>query len=316
MIPSDPSQREGQRVDEWSIVRFDGRRQDVTMRLESSTALDRAALILPLPTQARFALGHDAVFDDMAEKTKPRVETKKRYKLFGAGGNEDDGGGGATEGAAPTAGAGGVEVVGTQDLGPLRVVTLRGDDAAIVETWLEDNGYEPPEGLAGAAQRYLDANWLLAAVKLRSAGGEPIRRLQPLIISFDVERPVYPLMQFPDTPAGLEARVDVVAPEPVEVQDRPMDDVPVNEPAREGRLYAGPEPNGRYLTSFRFLTGGPGSRPRDAVFVQAERRDFQQVRTVYEDVDVTGWAVAGTLVGVLLGGTIAFLIVRRRNRAA
>ncbi|MDQ5807318.1 MAG: DUF2330 domain-containing protein, partial [Actinomycetota bacterium] len=209
-----------------------------------------------------------------------------------------------------------VEVVGSQELGPLQVVTLRGEDARIVETWLEDHGFEPPEGLDAAAQRYLDRDWLLAAVRLRAAGGERLQRLQPLIMSYDTDELVYPFMQFPDTPAGLQARVDVVAPDPVDVEGRPMDDLPLSERTREGRLYAGPMPNDRYLTSFRFVSAGPGIAARDAAFVPGERRDFRQVRTVYEDVDVTGYAFAGIFAGIILGGIVAFVIVRRRNRAA
>jgi hypothetical protein len=285
MIPSDPSLRaEGLNVDEWSIVRFDGRVETITMRLESSAAFERAALIVPLPAEARFALGHDAVFDDMAERTAPRVERRKRYTFLE--GSDDDETGGPAGGAAPD---GGVEVVGSQDLGPLRVVTLRGDDAGLVRTWLSDHGFEPPEGIESLAQPYLDKGWVLAAVRLRGAGGREVRALQPLIMAFPAERAVFPMM-------GGEARVDVVTPEPVAVGGRPD----------EERLFAGPMPNGRYLTSFKALKD-------DAEFVGAERRDFQQVRYVYEEVDVTGrvLAAAGALVLLIAGGV--FLLLRRRG---
>ena len=283
MIPSDPTLRaEGLKVGEWSIVRFDGSEESITMRLESSAALERAALIVPLPDEARFALGHDAVFDDMAERTKPRVERRKRYG-FGDG----DDGGARPAGGAPDAAAG-VEVVGSEDLGPLRVVTLRGESGRLVETWLQDHGFEPPPGIAGDAQPYLDKGWVMAAVRLRGAGGRGVRKLQPLIMEFPARRPVYPMM-------GGEARVDVVAPEPVAVAGRP----------REKRLFAGPLPNDRYLTSFELRD--------DAEFVATDRRDFRPVRYVYEEVDVTGWVVGGGLASLALAAG-AVLLFRRRGR--
>ena len=52
------------------------------------------------------------------------------------------------------------------------MVTLRGDDAAAVGTWLDDQGFPTPEGLEPIAQEYLDDGWLLVAVRLRGAGGE------------------------------------------------------------------------------------------------------------------------------------------------
>jgi hypothetical protein len=284
MIPSDPSLRaEGLRVDEWSIVRFDGREEAITMRLESSAAFERAALIVPLPAEADFALGDDAVFDEMAERTAPRVERRTRHTLFGS---DDDGAQPDGGGARATAG---VEVVGSEDLGPLRVVTLRGDDGLLVKTWLQDHGFEPPEGIERAAQPYLDKGWVLAAVRLRSAGAGEVRRLQPLVMRFPAEQAVYPMM-------GGEARVDVVAPQPVAVRGRPD----------EERVFAGPMPDGRYVTTFEVTD--------DAEFVAAERRDFRQVRYVYEEVDVTGRVLAATA-GVLALVAAAIVLLVRRRRA-
>jgi hypothetical protein len=282
MIPS-----EGERdlaAGEWSIVRFDGRREVITMRLESTAAFDRAALIVPLPAEARFALGHDAVFADMAERTEPRVERRTRHTFLE--GSDDDG---ATGGGAPP-GESAVEVVGSQELGPLRVVTLRGDRGGLVETWLSDHGFEPPSGIAAQVQPYLDRGWVLAAVRLRGAGGGRVQRLQPLIMEFPARRAVFPMM-------GGEARVDVVAPHPVAVEGRPPKE----------RIFAGPMPNDRYLTSFRLVA--------DAEFVATERRDFRRVRYVTEEVDVTGrvLAIAGCLLALLAMVLVTRLRMTRRR---
>jgi hypothetical protein len=313
MIPSDPSDRaEGQRVDEWSIVRFDGAREDITMRLESSSAFSRAALIMPVPVEARFALGHDAVFDDMVERTKPKVVVKKRHHLFGSGGDDDETS--ALDGAgAARGGAGAVQVVGAQDLGPLRIVTLRGDRAQAVTTWLSDHGFESPEGLEPLAQEYLDRGWLLVAARLRAADGEELQRLQPLIISFASREVVYPL-RMSELGRPTQARVDVVAPEPLAVRGWPNDDLPLGNTTGSGRLFAGPGPNGRYLSSFRFAIRDTGYD--DPKFVATERDDFRQQIVRYEDVDVTGRVLGGAALVLALVAALVVVVRRRSARRA
>ena len=309
MIPSDPSQAEGRHVDEWSVVRFDGGREDITMRLESSTAFDRAALILPVPARAELALGHDALFDDIREQTKPKVVVRKRHHLFGAGGSDDEG---ATATRDETAG-GGVQVVDAQDLGPLRVVTLRGDDARVVGTWLSDHGFEAPEGLENIAQEYLDRHWLLVAARLRAASGEQLQKLQPLIVSFDTDEIVYPL-RMSQLALPAEARVDVVADGPVALRgDWPNRDLTEPSTSGTGRLYGGPWGGGRYLSSFRFAIDHEGLG--DPRFVATERHDFRQSIYRYEDVDVTGRVLAAFL-GALAVLALLVVVVRRRRRAA
>lgn len=310
MIPSDRADGEPRQVDEWSIVRFDGSREDITMRLESSTAFDQAALIMPVPAKATFALGHDAVFDDMRERTKPKRVRRTKHVLFGgrklSGGAEDDG--------ATAAGAGAVEVVDSQDLGPLRVVTLRGDDAGTVGTWLDDQGFPTPEGIEPIAQEYLDQDWLLVAVRIRAEGGGEIQKLQPLIISFDTPEVVYPLRMSKLAQGPTQARVDVVAPEPLAVEGWPKRDLRPTS-SGSGRLFGGPMPNGRYLTSYRFaISSGDFQEPR---FVPAERDDFRMEIVEYEEVDVTG-RVFGIGFGVLaaIALVVALLVRRRRARGA
>lgn len=304
MIPADGSG--GQRVDEWSIVEFDGRRETIAMRLESSRAFDQAALIMPLPAKAEFELGDDAEFTEMAERTKPRREKKTRHTfLFGGRGSSEDG----------ATGAGGVEVVDAQDLGPLRVVTLRGDDASAVGRYLDDQGFRTPAGLEDLAQRYLDEGWVLAAVRLRGERGSEIQKLQPLVMSFPSERVVYPLRMSQLASSPTSARVDVIAPEPLAVSGRGWVNRDLKEaPSRAtGRIFGGPMPDGRYLSSFQFAIS-PGS-VEDPQFDPTARKDLRQVIYEYEDKDVTG-LVFGILFGaLLLGALLVVLFVRRRKRS-
>ena len=298
-------------VEEWSVVRHDGRAEEITMRLESASAFEQAALIMPVPARATFTLCDDAVFDRLAAHTRPRVEEKKRYVLFGGGGGL--GGGSADEGAAGGS-ARGVDVVDEQDLGPLRIVTLRGDDAAAVGTFLEEEGFETPHGLEPIAQEYLDDGWLLVAARLRSEGGEPLRALQPLVIRFASDRVVYPL-RMSDLASGTpEARVDVIAHAPMKLAedgDWPSRDNEDTEQTGTGRIFGGPLPGeDNYLSSFRFVVTGPHEDPR---FVPAVRDDLRQVRYEYDNVAIGGWILLGLFGLFVLAVLAVVVIVRRRS---
>jgi len=301
MIPSDRGT--GDRYDEWALVQFDGREETITMRLVSSRAFERAALIMPVPSRATFALGHDATFDGIADRPRRRVEHRERHVLCGAGGADDDG-------TAAGGAAGSVEVVDSQDLGPLRVVTLRAERPGTVETWLDDHGFPVPDGLEAAVAGYVERGWLIVAVRLRAEDEAPIERLQPLIVRFATDQAVYPMLSLGE--GGAEARVDVLAPQPVAVRGWRAPDVNVGR--RPGRIFAGVFTRGRYLTSFRFVAGAPGGPTGDLELVPTERRDFRQVRVIYEDVDITGRVLLAVL-GGLAAIALVVVLLRRRRRA-
>ena len=313
MVPEDGGRG---RVDEWSIVRLEERREEITMRLSSSQAFEQAALVMPVPARAEFELGDDAEFDEIERLTQPRVEQKKRYTLFDGGGL---GGGSSDEGAA---GGGAVDVVDEQDLGPLRIVTLRGDDAAAVTQFLEREGFPVPEGLEPIAQEYLDEGWLIVAARLRAEDGEPLQELQPLVMRFASDEVVYPLRMSELASGFTEARVDVISHAPVKLAEDgswPSRDNEDASQTRTGRIYGGPLPDeDNYLSSFRFaIAGGDLEDPR---FVAAERDDLRQVRYEYDNVAIGGWILLGIFGLFVLGlGVIAVVIARarvRKNRAA
>src|SRR4051812_41989034 len=110
-----PQQASGQRIDEWSLVRFDGREEQILMRLNFDVPLDTAALVLPVRPGAKVALGDDSEFDRIDRLTQPRIEHRNRYH---AGFSPSDDDGGLDTAGAPAAAGGGpaVTVVGTQDL--------------------------------------------------------------------------------------------------------------------------------------------------------------------------------------------------------
>src|SRR3954451_15218655 len=174
-----PTQTAGQRIDEWSIVHFDGTTERILMKLSLTVPLDHAALVLPVRPGASLALGDDAAFDRVDRLTQPRVEHRNRYHAGFSPGHDDE----LDTARAPAAAGGGgpaVPVVGAQDLGPLHVVTLRSRSSSALERWLRDNGFPLPSGLADGTQSYLDDGWDLVVAKLRAEeAGAPLSALAP-----------------------------------------------------------------------------------------------------------------------------------------
>src|SRR3954469_8579180 len=64
-----PQEQAGQRIDEWSLVHFDGRAEEILMRLRFGVPLDSAALVLPVRPGASVALGDDTEFDRIDDMT-------------------------------------------------------------------------------------------------------------------------------------------------------------------------------------------------------------------------------------------------------
>lgn len=314
IVPADGQAGGAQRIDEWSVVRFDGARETIEMKLRARMALERAALIMPVPSRASFSLGDDRVFEEIDRRTKPRREQRTEYVFFGDEGDEAEDG--TTGAPASGAGGGGVQVFDTRDLGPLRVVTLRGKRAAAVTRFLEDNGFATPDGIAPIAQDYLDRGWLLVAVRLRGKAGESVRSFQPLRIRFATREPVYPLRFSKLAPNGSSARVDLITPWPAGVRD--WVDMPDEEGARplpNGRFFAGPLPGGRYLTSLRFFVNAE-SPDRDPRFVRVERDDHRRVIVEEQTVALVPFIVIAIIGGLLFGALIGFVRSRRERRAA
>jgi hypothetical protein len=300
-----PQDSPGQRIDEWSLVRFDGNTEEILMRLRFGVPLDSAALVLPVRPGATVALGDDAEFDRIDRLTRPRIEHRNRYHA-GFSPSDDDDDAFDTAGGPATAGGGGpqVTVVGTQDLGPLHVVTLRSRSSTELERWLHENGFPLPSGLADGTQSYLDDDWDLVVAKLRAeAAGTPLSALQPLAIRFPTDEPVYPLKLSRMAAAGSTARLDVFAPYRVGVGTYPGVEL----------LYAGDsEEDDAYLTSLRFAIDATTPNA-DPDFTRAgDQSGYQRVTVVYDDVYIAD--TAAPIIAALLAAGRGFWLVRRPQR--
>ncbi|MFJ7779181.1 DUF2330 domain-containing protein [Streptomyces yangpuensis] len=192
---------------ETSVVRWDGRTEQIVMRFTVGGNAQRAAWIMPVPGRATVELGDGDMFDELRELTRPERKTRSHFWPrngdwpFSSG--RGDSAGAPAPGAAPPVG-----VVGREQLGDFDVARLTATDPDALKNWLESNGFRLPDRLATEVRPYVDQHWEYVAVRLAPRGGQgKVLRgdLDPLKIRFDSDRLVYPmrLSRMARTPQSL-----------------------------------------------------------------------------------------------------------------
>ncbi|WP_405496891.1 DUF2330 domain-containing protein [Streptomyces sp. NBC_00096] len=180
---------------ETSVVRWDGRTEQMAMRFTVGGDAKRAAWIMPVPGRATVRLGDPGLFSQLVDLTGPEYRTRSYFWPrsgdwpFGSGSRD-------TAGAAPPgSGEAGVGVVGRERLGDFDVARLTATDPDALGEWLEANGFKLPDGLSADLKPYVDQRWEYVAVRLvpREAGAALRGTLDPLLIRFDSDRLVYPM---------------------------------------------------------------------------------------------------------------------------
>ncbi|MEV6680073.1 DUF2330 domain-containing protein [Streptomyces erythrochromogenes] len=192
---------------ETSVVRWDGRTEQIVMRFTVGGNAQRAAWIMPVPGRATVELGNGDMFDELRELTRPERRTRSyfwpRDGDWPFSRNTGDSAGAPAPGAAPPVG-----VVGREQLGDFDVARLTATDPDALKNWLESNGFRLPDRLATEVKPYVDQHWEYVAIRLAPRGGQgKVLRgdLDPLKIRFDSDRLVYPmrLSRMAKTPQSL-----------------------------------------------------------------------------------------------------------------
>ncbi|MFI1047243.1 DUF2330 domain-containing protein [Streptomyces griseoruber] len=191
---------------EESVVRWDGKQEQIVMSLRVGGDAARAAWIMPVPHRATVELGDAELFDQLATATAPVQRTRTHF--WPQDGDwpltTGDGRGGPPR---PPGGSDEVAVVGRERLGPFDVARLTATDPAALDDWLSSNDFALPPGLETALRPYVDRRWEYVAVKLtpETAGSVLDGELQPLHLTFAADAPVYPmrLSRLAATPQSL-----------------------------------------------------------------------------------------------------------------
>jgi hypothetical protein len=195
-------------AEETSIVHYDGRQEEIVMRLSVRSQLRDAAWLMPTPARARVTLGERVWFDQLHRLTVPAV-VRHRHWLPRFDHRSYSG--------APARPGGGVGVLERQRLGPFQVTTLSAGDSKALAAWLTAHGYDLPGRLAEALKPYVAQRWTYTAIKLAPEQGRLTGELDPLRIAFPVRAPIYPirLSRLAKTPQSVH--LYVLAPHRVEV---------------------------------------------------------------------------------------------------
>ncbi|MFG2874479.1 DUF2330 domain-containing protein [Streptomyces sp. NPDC048337] len=192
---------------ETSVVRWDGRTEQIVMRFTVGGDAHRAAWIMPVPGRATVELGDADMFRELTWLTRP--ESRKRSYFWPRDGDWPfSSRTGDSAGAAPPRSAeAGVGVVGREQLGDFDVARLTATDPDALKNWLESNGFRLPDRLATEVKPYVDQKWEYVAVRLapRQQGTALRGDLDPLKIRFESPRLVYPmrLSRMARTPQSL-----------------------------------------------------------------------------------------------------------------
>lgn len=191
---------------ETSVVDWDGRTEQIVMRLTVRGDAADAAWIMPVPHRASVELGDRALFSELETLTAPVPAT--RHHFWPRSGDWPFAGSGdGAAASAPSAAAPPVTVVGREQLGPFDVARLAATDPEALQTWLKQNGFELPDRLATALQPYVDQKWEYVAVRLapRDEDALLLGELDPLRLRFASSRLVYPmrLSKLASTPQSL-----------------------------------------------------------------------------------------------------------------
>ncbi|WP_251093196.1 DUF2330 domain-containing protein [Streptomyces sp. Caat 7-52] len=309
--------------DERSVLRWDGRQEQIVMRLTVDGDAEHAAWIMPVPHRATVRLGDAALFDQLAEAVAPVHRT--RYHFWPENGEWPfDGRHLAGDAALPAPGGTGVGVVGRQRLGPFDVARLTATDPAALQDWLRDHGFSLPARLKTALRPYVDRHWEYVAVRLApDAHGTALHgALDPLHLTFAADRPVYPmrLSRLATTPQSLG--LYVLAAHRMETSGTIGGSPP--DVLFAGRLGTHEGALGKLAAGTPYLTALTQSFPDPArILGDHELRraaaDTPVQQVIYEDellrvAGIPAWSltVGGTLAVVVAAA--ALIVVRRSRR--
>lgn len=156
---------------ETSVVRWDGRTEQIVMRFSVGGDAHRAAWIMPVPGRATVELGDSRMFDELGRLTRPEHRSRGYFWPRERDWPFDPATGDTAGAPAPGSAAPPVGVVGREQLGDFDVARLTATDPDALRNWLESNGFKLPDRLATEVKPYVDQKWEYVAVRLAPATG-------------------------------------------------------------------------------------------------------------------------------------------------
>lgn len=154
---------------------------------------DDFGFLIPTPSQPELEESGNAAFPYLQRLTEPAVETRSRPK-----GGVSCGCGGQFAGSVPSAK---VVVVDEKQVAGFHAVVLAADSADALVGWLNANGYEFSPAAQAWAKPYVEAGWMITALKVAKDPEETDAAAvsaAALRLSFRTDRPLFPYRE-PDS---------------------------------------------------------------------------------------------------------------------
>lgn len=308
-----PPNNEAAIVGERAIVSLEDGVQTTELLLDVTSTAAQAGLIIPTPSPATVSVGNLSDFDAIETAMLPRAEYVEDW--WGVHTVVS-----AVRDNNPTIPV----VLDRVELGPIDATTLKAKDSKGLLRWLRDNDFALPSGATDLLEPYVAAGWSFVAVKL-SSDGNLTGTLDPVTVSFETEKLVYParLFQGYTEPHSLrlyvldEGRVDLV-----EAGEKEAFGEPINAAQKvvwAAKLLPGEPDEGKFLTVFDVRFDYPETQATsDIYFAPAKANDeVVTTTTVVQPMTLLGVPFGSVLVGSAVLALLAlsgFFIARMRVR--
>jgi hypothetical protein len=162
-----------------AVIFYAEGREDMVLSVKYQGNADDFAWVVPVPSQPDVEVADPQLFWELAELT--RLILPHQSDGFFTGAESPQGHG--------------VDVLEEKTVGPYDVAVLSAENPSALADWLNANGYSFPETGEAIIEEYIRKGWYFVASKISTgeAGITDEGNIEPLILSFDTDRIVYPL---------------------------------------------------------------------------------------------------------------------------
>ena len=163
-----------------AVIFFADGREDLILSVRYEGNADEFAWVIPVPARPSVEVADPELFWELADLTRVHVVSGSK---------------GLSPGMVSLEGPG-VDVLEEKIVGPYDVAILSAGDPAALVDWLNSNGYSFPEASEEIIEEYIRKGWYFVASRINigeEASGLAKGTIEPLILSFESDRIVYPL---------------------------------------------------------------------------------------------------------------------------
>ncbi len=150
------------------VFSFDGLDLVTEVQITYEGEDDDFAWVVPVPQEPELFLSNDALFTRLANSTVPTFSLQSVSTGGGNIGCASQEFSLAIDAKSAGEDSGGVSVVSESTVGPYETAVLQAENADVLVIWLEEQGYNLPDGIDAVLQPYVAAGQYFVALKLSS----------------------------------------------------------------------------------------------------------------------------------------------------